>query len=727
MGKRWGGVCLAAGLLAAHAAPAAAARETGPSVLPLRSVVLYESGVGYFERRGPVQRHANLALLVPQNHLDDALMTLVVLTTDGARVGALTFPSVLAPEAALAESPAPVDAFYQDGPILPLLGALAGLEARLRTAKGEALVGRVIGTARVDEARPAAAGEAEGAAGTAQVPVLVFLTDAGALRWFKLDEIESVGPSDGPAQTAMDRAVAALSTRRGEAQESIGVSVREGGDLAIGYLAEAPVWRVSYRLVFQERAGRLQGWALVHNDTDEDWNNVAVELVEGRPNSYLFPFVTPRFRHREVVAPEDGLEAAPQLAGTNVDQMVAGGEYGYGYGAGGLGMMGTGYGGSGYGVGFGSVGSSGVSASTLLAVGELAAEARATAEERRELLSYHATEPLTLRAHESALVPVLDGPISAERISVIDEAQNVLSAIKLRNDSGYALREGPLAVFDGGFAGQSWLPRMYVEDARILPHGSDLDVVAVRGDDETADETRIVRWNRPRSAREGGGPGRLEEHYLHTVRTSWTLTSHASADRKMCLRVGALQNGRVTGGEVELLTTERDLEQYHSCVWLPAGQELRHTIVSEEGLQRSWRPDALTAAVVEELAGILRLPNETRDVLRRAAERLDEAERSSEGAASLQSAGLPVSSEIARYRADLAALAGSGADEDVATEVAEALLDAGRRLDELSRQSEEQSRAAERARREAVEILGELPAAEDEVHRLQGDQPPRPR
>ncbi|MBN1770404.1 MAG: hypothetical protein JXB32_04015, partial [Deltaproteobacteria bacterium] len=262
MGERWAGVCLAVGLAGAWTAPAAAARgERGPSVLPLRSVVLYESGVGYFERRGPVQRHGDLALLVPQNHLDDALMTLVVLTTDGARVGALTFPSVLAPEAALAESPAPVDAFYQDGPIVPLLGALAGLQAHLRTAAGEVLDGRVIGTARVEEARPVADGDAADAGGTAQVPVLVFLTDDGALRWFQLDEIESVGPSDGPAQTAMDRAVAALSTRRGEAQESIGVSVREGGDLAIGYLAEAPVWRVSYRLVFQDRKGRLQGWA----------------------------------------------------------------------------------------------------------------------------------------------------------------------------------------------------------------------------------------------------------------------------------------------------------------------------------------------------------------------------------------------------------------------------------------------------------------------------------
>lgn len=712
MGERWAVLWLAAGLATVAAAPATAARDSGPSVLPLRSVVLYESGVGYFERRGPVQRHGDLALLVPQNHLDDALMTLVVLTTDGARVGSLSFPSVLAPEAALAESPAPVDAFTQDGSIVPLLGALAGLQARLRTAAGETLDGRVIGTARVAEARPVAAGESPDAGGTAEVPVLVFLTDDGALRWFQLDEIESVGPADEPAQTAMDRAVAALSTRRGEAQEAIGVSVREGGDLAIGYLAEAPVWRVSYRLVFQERAGRLQGWALVHNDTDEDWINVAVELVEGRPNSYLFPFVTPRFRYREVVAPEEGLETAPQLAGTNVDQMVAGGSSIYSFGAGGVGMMGSGYGGGGYGVGFGRLGGNGVSASTLLAVGELAAEAQAAAEQRRELLSYHATEPLTLRAHQSALVPVLDGPISAERISVVDSGDNVLSAIKLRNDSGYALREGPLAVFDGGFAGQSWLPRMYVEDARILPHGVDLDVVAVRDDSETSNETRIVRWNQPLAQREGGGPGRLEEHYLHRVRSVWTLTSHAAADRKMCLRVDELQNGRVTGGEVELLTTELGTEQYHSCVWLPAGQELEHVITSEEGLQRTWGPDALTAAVVQELAGLERLPAAVRELLQQAAMRLAEAEQATEAAGAAQSAQLPVSSEIARYRADLAALAGSGADEDVATDVAEALIEAGRRLDELTRQTDERSREAAAARKQAVELLRTLPVVE---------------
>jgi hypothetical protein len=718
MGKRRGAVCLAAGLILSLPAAAHAARDDGPAVLPLRSVVLYESGVGYFERRGPVQRHAPLQLLVPQNHLDDALMTLVVLTTDGARVGAMTFPSVLAPEAALAESPAPFDSFAQDGPMLPLLSALSGLQAKLVTADGESLSGRVVGVARVEEVTPGeqgggtttdAYGNPVASPGVVQVPVVVFLTDEGALRWFHFEEIESVGPADEPAQTALDRAVAALSQRRGEAQESVGVSVREGGELAIGYLAEAPVWRVSYRLVFQESRARMQGWALVHNDTDEDWQNVAVELVEGQPNSYLFPFVTPRFRHREVLPAEEGLDTAPQLAGTNADQLAEGGMYGYGMGA-------VGYGsGGGYGYGYGTGGMGMIAsfdgqASQLIAIGELAAEPQASAEQRRELLSYRATEPLSLQAHQSALVPVIDSAISAERISVSDDSENVLAAIKVRNDTGYALREGPLAVFDAGFSGQSWLPRMYVDEARVLPHGADLDVVVELEEMDETDDPRIVRWFKPESLAWSGVEERLEEHYVRTSKRTYTLTSHAASERTVCLRAPQLTNGRVTsGGTVELLTAEDGLDYYHVCVLLPAGQELTQIVTTEEGLQRNWDAGTLDATTVQALADETRLPAAARDVLRRAVEALRESDAKFQGVMERQLACTTTETEIRRHREDLAALAGSGADEDVATDVAERMVEAGRTLDRLVVEIAEWQEAASAAHRRAVEILRELP------------------
>ena len=212
MDHRRGVVCLALAMAGLPAPAAHAARETAPALLPLSSVVLYESGVGYFERRGTVQRNASLSLLVPQNHLDDALITLVVLTTDGARVGAMTFPSVLAPEAALAESPAPFDAFSSQGSILPLLGAMAGLQARLVTSDGRTLEGRVIGVAQVEEPAPGDCGEA----GSAWVPgdgpppeadgraARRRLPHRGRRAALVQARRDRVGPADEPARTALD-------------------------------------------------------------------------------------------------------------------------------------------------------------------------------------------------------------------------------------------------------------------------------------------------------------------------------------------------------------------------------------------------------------------------------------------------------------------------------------------------------------------------------------------
>ncbi len=65
----------------------------------------------------------------------------------------------------------------------------------------------------------------------------------------------------------------------------------------------------------------MQGWALIHNDTDEDWRSVHVELANGRPDSFLFPLAAPRYARRTLVTPDDSLATVPQLMGTTVDAL----------------------------------------------------------------------------------------------------------------------------------------------------------------------------------------------------------------------------------------------------------------------------------------------------------------------------------------------------------------------------------------------------------------------
>ena len=59
----------------------------------------------------------------------------------------------------------------------------------------------------------------------------------------------------------------------------------DGGvhDLAVGYIAEAPVWRPSYRLVLQKEKVRLQVWGIVQNLSGEDWKNARLTLVADAP------------------------------------------------------------------------------------------------------------------------------------------------------------------------------------------------------------------------------------------------------------------------------------------------------------------------------------------------------------------------------------------------------------------------------------------------------------
>ena len=86
----------------------------------------------------------------------------------------------------------------------------------------------------------------------------------------------------------------------GQAEPLVDVVLRlDGGrhDLQVGYVAETPVWRPSYRLVVGGGGAELQAWGIVHNQTGEDWKDVSLSLVAGAPIAFeatLGDPVTPR-------------------------------------------------------------------------------------------------------------------------------------------------------------------------------------------------------------------------------------------------------------------------------------------------------------------------------------------------------------------------------------------------------------------------------------------------
>lgn len=92
----------------------------------------------------------------------------------------------------------------------------------------------------------------------------------------------------------------------------------ERHDLSVGYLAETPLWRPSYRLVVGEKGEAvLQAWGIVQNQSGEDWEDVEIALVAGAPIAFQSTLGEPVIPPRPVVTDSgEMIQAVPESATT---------------------------------------------------------------------------------------------------------------------------------------------------------------------------------------------------------------------------------------------------------------------------------------------------------------------------------------------------------------------------------------------------------------------------
>ncbi|MEO8874865.1 MAG: hypothetical protein ABI461_04690, partial [Polyangiaceae bacterium] len=227
-------------------------------VLPLKTLRLYESGVGYFERSGELSASSSMSLPVPAGHLDDALKTLVVLSKNGqSSVQAVEFPSSVgrAMARALAGLPQNADAplAYKD-----LLVSMRGANVSVQSRHME-IRGRVIDVV-TDELKKQADSKSEDdktapALSASATPgddfTVLILTDKNAVERIRAGDIESVRALDPSFATRLDAALDALAPH-GAQDRALEVLAHSSGPITLGYIAETPIYRTTYRLVFND-------------------------------------------------------------------------------------------------------------------------------------------------------------------------------------------------------------------------------------------------------------------------------------------------------------------------------------------------------------------------------------------------------------------------------------------------------------------------------------------
>src|SRR5439155_877899 len=156
---------------------------------------------------------------------------------------------------------------------------------------------------------------------------LLNLWCAEGVRSVKLAEVQRLRFLNPVLDSEVKKALETLALSHDTQKKAVSLSFTGEGEreVRVGYVIENPIWKTSYRLVLnKEGKPYLQGWAVVENPSDEDWNEVGMVLVSGRPISFRMDLYQPLYVPRPMVEPELFASLRPPTYNTALGAAPAG-------------------------------------------------------------------------------------------------------------------------------------------------------------------------------------------------------------------------------------------------------------------------------------------------------------------------------------------------------------------------------------------------------------------
>lgn len=497
-------LCISGAVSIAHAADAKS------DDLPLKKVVLFSSGVGFFEHSGEIDGDRTIEFKFNTASINDLLKSLVALDLGGGQISAITYGS----REPLAKTLRSFSIDLTRNPsIAELLRQVRGERIRVTPQLQSPVEGRIVSI----ESRQTPAGKAA----VIETDMLNLATDDG-LQSIDLSMAAQIQFLDPQLDKEFRDALVLLAGAHSTDKKSVSLTFSGKGrrPVRVGYIQDSPIWKTSYRLVLDDKQEPfLQGWAIVENTTEHDWHDISMTLVSGRPVSFIMDLYEPRYVDRPVVAPElfgslvprvyqqdmSDREAIQGTAGRTAGRgallptmnsrsqepyvtsvvPVVGPANGNQRGAGMGGMMG------GMGGGFGG-NAAGANKNTVNDPQQLRAAAQpsldlnrgvksaAQADEVGELFRYTIDRPVSIARQESAMLPIVNESVNGEKVSIYNpdvEAKHPLAGLKFRNTTKLHLMQGPITVFDGGeYAGDAQIEDIAPGASRLISYALDLNL-----------------------------------------------------------------------------------------------------------------------------------------------------------------------------------------------------------------------------------------------------------
>jgi hypothetical protein len=428
-------------LLASQLAPAAD--------LNIRHVILYKHGVAYYERAGALQPGESARLDFRAEDMNDILKSLTVEVTGGKGVAGLRYDSSKPLETELKEYPIQLE---RSAPLVALLDQFRGSLLEVKWSE-QTLTGTII-SARV---LPATRDQSE-------KQEVTLLLDTEEMRAIEIPSVSAMRFLDPKLQEQLRDYLSVFAKARNKERRSVYIDSVDNAtrQVSVRYMAPAPVWKSSYRLIFPGSGEPLlEGWAIVDNDSGEAWNGVRLALVSGRPVSFISNLYPPRYVERPVMELPEERAGVPQIHGGAVGAVAE---------------------------------SVAAPAADLRARREMAMlpppapgaapkaapssfDVTAATREAGELFEYSFAQAVTVPKDGSAMLPFLQQRIPARKLLIYSDTRSPhpRNAVELSNSSGKTLDGGPVTVFDGdAYAGEALFETMKAGDKRLISYAVDL-------------------------------------------------------------------------------------------------------------------------------------------------------------------------------------------------------------------------------------------------------------
>lgn len=678
--------------------------------VPVREVVLFSSGVGYFEHYGQINGNSATVLRFKSEQINDILKSLILEDLDKGHVSAVTYPSQGPLERTLRSFQ--ID-LTQNPALSDLLNQLRGAQVSVTLALGARHVeGTVLGVEK--QQRPS--GDKEHPQ-PVEVNVVNLVSDAG-IQPIELSQISDVHIEDAELRRELAQALAAVAQARDKDKKPVEIHFSGNGDrrVRIGYVVETPVWKTSYRLILPSATdpiapedrkannvphaaqGSIQGWAIVENQTDSDWKDVQLSLVSGRPISFIQDLYQPLYIPRPTVQPElyaslrpqtyEGgmadarkaeemtLEARPKQQMQQAAQQLQLRRS----------LVGR---------------ESAPMASAAAGLSDGATdrqEARdftssiasvASAAKVGELFQYTVGN-VSIARQQSAMLPIVTDSIESQKLSIYNQsvlAGNPLLGARLKNTTGKYLLQGPVTVISGGsYAGDASLGDVPPGQERLISYGIDQEVTVHASDNTQANKLltgKIVK-------------GVLQLTYKQTFSQEFTAEDKSESPKTLLIEAPKLKDWTLLEPKKPIETTDT-LYRFEGALkpHQPSKLAVReeHVQLQEIGIL------PLETVAVEVYARTGEIPQDVKDALAKAAQlkgALTDAQRQVQ---QRQQKTTEITAEQSRIRENMKAVSpASDYYKRLLTELDEqetTIQDLHKQVQDLQKQQEQQRKALE--------------------------------